>query len=185
MHFSDRETADPAIIFSGVGGGYGSDGDTMVERDVNYPTAGITAPEFNPMYFSSELFKVTLVHPEGPEDQIPIRKSLVVPLSSPPSSSSSSKDVKDLDLSENLGPSVFYIHKALLASLSPELKKHTDNQMKEGLAGEMVLEEVDRKTMQRFLQWAYRGEYTVYALTWTLRRVPVPSFLRVDWTNKA
>jgi len=66
-----------------------------------------------------------------------------------------------MDFTADLGPSVFYIHKALLASLSPELKKHSDNQMKEGLAGEMVLEEVDRKTMQRFLQWAYRGEYTV------------------------
>ena len=137
----------------------------MVEREVNYSAAGITAPEFNAMYFSSELFKVTLVHPEGPEDQIPIMKSLAPPSSSSSSSSSSlSKDMKGLDLLANMGPSVFYIHKALLASLSPELKKHTDNQMKEGLAGEMVLEEVDRKTMQRFLQWAYRGEYTVYAL---------------------
>ncbi|KAF8463277.1 hypothetical protein BDZ91DRAFT_731906 [Kalaharituber pfeilii] len=56
---------------------------------------------------------------------------------------------------------VFYIHKALLASLSPELRRHTDNDMKEGLKGEMVLRGVDLTTMQMFLQWAYTKDYTV------------------------
>ncbi|KAF8461193.1 hypothetical protein BDZ91DRAFT_737403 [Kalaharituber pfeilii] len=54
----------------------------------------------------------------------------------------------------------FYIQRELLASLSPELRKHIDNEMKEGIKGEMALHDVDRDTLQRFLQWAYVKEYT-------------------------
>ncbi|KAF8466992.1 hypothetical protein BDZ91DRAFT_696402 [Kalaharituber pfeilii] len=57
--------------------------------------------------------------------------------------------------------SVFYAHKELLASLSPELRRHTHNEMKEGLCGELVLHDVDKYTVQRFLQWAYLKEYTI------------------------
>ncbi|KAF8466993.1 hypothetical protein BDZ91DRAFT_696403 [Kalaharituber pfeilii] len=57
--------------------------------------------------------------------------------------------------------SVFYAHKELLASLSPELRRHIHNEMKEGLSGEMVLHDVDKDTVQCFLQWAYIKEYTV------------------------
>ncbi|KAF8476804.1 hypothetical protein BDZ91DRAFT_708100, partial [Kalaharituber pfeilii] len=57
--------------------------------------------------------------------------------------------------------SAYYIHKELLASLSAEWRQHTDNEMKEGLTGEMLLREVDNTTLQRFLQWVYFREYTI------------------------
>ncbi|KAF8461631.1 hypothetical protein BDZ91DRAFT_797921 [Kalaharituber pfeilii] len=53
----------------------------------------------------------------------------------------------------------FFVQRELLASLSPELRKHIENEMKEGLNGEMVLYDVDKDTMQRFLQWAYLKDY--------------------------
>ncbi|KAF8464274.1 hypothetical protein BDZ91DRAFT_640381, partial [Kalaharituber pfeilii] len=56
------------------------------------------------------------------------------------------------------------IHKSLLASLSPELQKHTNNEMREGREGVMELSEVDEPTMEAFLEWAYFKDYTVY---WT------------------
>ena len=56
----------------------------------------------------------------------------------------------------------FYIHKKLLASLSPELSKHTYNEMKEGTADMMVLKEVDKATMVRFIEWAYTDSYKRY-----------------------
>ncbi|KAF8459935.1 hypothetical protein BDZ91DRAFT_851825 [Kalaharituber pfeilii] len=58
----------------------------------------------------------------------------------------------------------FWIHKSLLASVSPELAKHTNNDMKEGREGKMVLHDVDRTTLERFLQWAYKRHYTVEGL---------------------
>ncbi|KAF8458726.1 hypothetical protein BDZ91DRAFT_742852 [Kalaharituber pfeilii] len=53
----------------------------------------------------------------------------------------------------------FYVQRELLASLSPELRKHINNDMKEGLNGEMVLHDVDKDTLQRFLEWAYVKDY--------------------------
>lgn len=129
------------------------------------PTASstVTTPDFNHIYFESSLFKIILS--DAAHDALEIHGG-----KPQPQSQLQTKD--DLKASIDLGPyaggeedgtgSVFYIHKALLASLSPELRRHTDNQMREGLRGEMLLGEVDRQTMQRFLQWAYRGEYTVY-----------------------
>ena len=55
----------------------------------------------------------------------------------------------------------YLIHRSLLASISPELEKHTNNEMKEGKEGRMILREVSETTMERFLQWAYKGQYTV------------------------
>ncbi|RPB26611.1 hypothetical protein L211DRAFT_835409 [Terfezia boudieri ATCC MYA-4762] len=118
-------------------------------------TGTVTTPDFNHIYFESSLFKITLsdaahdsldIH-GGKQSQLQAKDDLKTTIDSGPYAEG--------------GGSVFYIHKALLASLSPELRKHTDNQMREGLRGEMLLGEVDRQTMQRFLQWAYRGEYTV------------------------
>ena len=54
---------------------------------------------------------------------------------------------------------VFFVHKELLASLSPELKKHVKNDMREGIEGQMHLGEVEIGTMKAFLCWAYRGDY--------------------------
>ncbi|KAF8453383.1 hypothetical protein BDZ91DRAFT_853225 [Kalaharituber pfeilii] len=56
---------------------------------------------------------------------------------------------------------VYNIHKELLASLSPEFRKHTDNQMREGLHSEMLVRDVNKRTMEHFLQWAYVRDYTV------------------------
>ncbi|KAF8455595.1 hypothetical protein BDZ91DRAFT_746270 [Kalaharituber pfeilii] len=53
--------------------------------------------------------------------------------------------------------SAYYIHKELLAGLSPKWRQHTDNQV----AGEMLLREVDTATLQKFLQWAYLKEHTI------------------------
>ncbi|KAI5805660.1 hypothetical protein DFH27DRAFT_600130 [Peziza echinospora] len=52
-----------------------------------------------------------------------------------------------------------YIHKALLGSLSVELSKHIDNDMKEGRENTMILNEVDKQTLVRFIEWAYTREY--------------------------
>ncbi|KAF8459928.1 hypothetical protein BDZ91DRAFT_851821 [Kalaharituber pfeilii] len=58
---------------------------------------------------------------------------------------------------------VFYVHRSLLASLSAELDKHVNNDMKEGIQGVMELSEVDEATMKAFLQWAYnlKDDYTI------------------------
>lgn len=53
----------------------------------------------------------------------------------------------------------FFVHKALLASLSPELEKHVKNDMREGREGEMQLSEVDKETLLAFLCWAYSNSY--------------------------
>ncbi|KAI5779197.1 hypothetical protein DFH27DRAFT_587339 [Peziza echinospora] len=58
----------------------------------------------------------------------------------------------------NVRPSL-YIHKALLASLSVELSKHTHNDMKEGRENSMILKEVDKATLVRFIEWAYTRSY--------------------------
>lgn len=58
-------------------------------------------------------------------------------------------------------PPEYLIHRSLLATISPELGKHTNNDMKEGKEGRMILHEVNEATMERFLQWAYQGHYTV------------------------
>ncbi|KAF8459940.1 hypothetical protein BDZ91DRAFT_636201, partial [Kalaharituber pfeilii] len=53
------------------------------------------------------------------------------------------------------------VHRSLLASLSAELDKHVNNDMKEGTQGVMELSEVDEGTMNAFLQWAYKGDYNM------------------------
>ena len=55
----------------------------------------------------------------------------------------------------------FFIHKSLLSSLSPELDKHTNNDMKEGREGVLVLSEVDIPTMEAFTEWAYFKDYAM------------------------
>ena len=55
----------------------------------------------------------------------------------------------------------FFIHKALLSTLSPELFKHANNAMKEGREGVLQLGEVDEPTMEAFMEWAYYKNYSV------------------------
>ncbi|KAF8460191.1 hypothetical protein BDZ91DRAFT_785494 [Kalaharituber pfeilii] len=61
--------------------------------------------------------------------------------------------------SEPTQPAEFFIHKALLASLSPELHKHVNNQMREGQEGIIELSDVEQETFKAFLFWAYAREY--------------------------
>ncbi|KAF8465512.1 hypothetical protein BDZ91DRAFT_727577 [Kalaharituber pfeilii] len=55
----------------------------------------------------------------------------------------------------------FYIHKALLSSISPELMKHVENDMREGRKGEMIVQDVSYLTMKNFIDWAYAKTYNV------------------------
>jgi len=63
---------------------------------------------------------------------------------------------------QNTSPdeSIFYVHKELLSSLSPEFSKHINNEMKEGKEGVIALSDIDPATMKAFLSWAYSGHYT-------------------------
>ncbi|RPB23932.1 hypothetical protein L211DRAFT_825130 [Terfezia boudieri ATCC MYA-4762] len=53
----------------------------------------------------------------------------------------------------------YYIHKTLLSSLSTELHKHVNNDMKEGKENLIELGEVDEPTVEAFLEWAYFKDY--------------------------
>ncbi|KAG0635546.1 hypothetical protein HOY80DRAFT_981632 [Tuber brumale] len=52
------------------------------------------------------------------------------------------------------------MHKKLLASISPELNKHVNNDMKEGIEGIIRLPDEEEDTLMDFIEWAYTGEYT-------------------------
>lgn len=49
----------------------------------------------------------------------------------------------------------FNIHKHLLESASPELYKHLNNEMREGIENRLVLKEVRVSTFARFVAWLY------------------------------
>jgi len=51
------------------------------------------------------------------------------------------------------------IHKTLLASISPELNKHVNNDMKEGIEGKIHLPEEGEEALTLFIEWAYSGDY--------------------------
>ena len=51
------------------------------------------------------------------------------------------------------------IHKKLLASISPELDKHVNNHMKEGIEGIIYLPDEGEEVLTLFTEWAYTGEY--------------------------
>ena len=118
-----------------------------------------TKVDFDNLFFESELFKIILTEPN---DSMPI-------LDSPPTTTGTA----------NNSGTVFYVHKRLLASLSLEMAKHTDNRMKEGLSGEMALGGVDTSTMQWFLQWAYRGECKL----WVFFLAYVGRWVRVNYLS--
>ncbi|PUU78970.1 hypothetical protein B9Z19DRAFT_1140566 [Tuber borchii] len=52
------------------------------------------------------------------------------------------------------------IHKKLLASISPELNKHVNNDMREGIEGIIRLPEEGEEVVTLFTEWAYTGDYT-------------------------
>ncbi|KAF8458769.1 hypothetical protein BDZ91DRAFT_800041 [Kalaharituber pfeilii] len=105
-----------------------------------------TAPAFNPLFFESTFVKIKLAEDLTGDA---VRKANSQPTSVKFNSNQTAQN------------SAFYIHKDLLSSLSPELCKHIDNDVKGGLQEEIKLAEVERQTMQQFLQWAYRGDYTL------------------------
>ncbi|KAG0635545.1 hypothetical protein HOY80DRAFT_892890 [Tuber brumale] len=65
------------------------------------------------------------------------------------------------------------MHKKLLASISPELDKHVNNNMKEGIEGVIHFPEEGEGMLTLFTEWAYTGDYTI--VDNSLRpMVPVP-----------
>ncbi|PUU72478.1 hypothetical protein B9Z19DRAFT_1009780, partial [Tuber borchii] len=52
------------------------------------------------------------------------------------------------------------IHKKLLASISPELDKHVNNDMREGIEGKIYLPDEREEVLTLFTQWAYTGDYS-------------------------
>lgn len=52
------------------------------------------------------------------------------------------------------------IHKKLLASISPELDKHVNNGMREGIEGIIRLPDEGEEVLSLFTQWAYTGDYS-------------------------
>ncbi|KAF8460160.1 hypothetical protein BDZ91DRAFT_799055 [Kalaharituber pfeilii] len=53
----------------------------------------------------------------------------------------------------------FYVHRSMLASMSPEMAKHVNNAMKEGQEKAILFHDVDYVTMQRVIQWGYAKTY--------------------------
>jgi hypothetical protein len=53
------------------------------------------------------------------------------------------------------------MHKKLLASISPELDKHVNNNMKEGIEGTIHFPEEGEGMVTLFTEWAYTGEYAI------------------------
>ncbi|PUU78965.1 hypothetical protein B9Z19DRAFT_1125779 [Tuber borchii] len=51
------------------------------------------------------------------------------------------------------------IHKKLPASISPELDKHVNNNMREGIEGKIYLPEEGEEVLTLFTEWAYTGDY--------------------------
>jgi len=66
------------------------------------------------------------------------------------------------------------IHKKLLASLSPELDKHVNNDMKEGIEGIIHLPDEGEEVLTLFTEWAYTGEYPHKRIPIPLRKPPDP-----------
>ncbi|KAI5842927.1 hypothetical protein DFP73DRAFT_552750 [Morchella snyderi] len=56
----------------------------------------------------------------------------------------------------------FHVHKQLLAEMSPELRSHIFNDMKEGHESCMRMEHVSPQTMCQFLEFCYTGAYSEF-----------------------
>lgn len=75
------------------------------------------------------------------------------------SSSGRPTSATDVSLEPKLATPEYFIHKSLLSSLSMELYKHANNDMKEGRQNVIELREVDESTLEAFLEWAYYKDY--------------------------
>ena len=99
-------------------------------RDNLSASSGISYDHLD--FLRGNFFKIILMHPNGQQPAEP---------------------------EEPVEQPVFFVHRRLLASLSPELDKHVNNNMKEGIEGQMCLSEVEELTLKAFLCWVYRGDY--------------------------
>lgn len=90
-------------------------------------------------FLRSDVFKIVL------KDAIPESHDLTEGTSAPTKSGSERPE--------------YFIHKTLLSSLSTELHKHVNNDMKEGRENVIELSEVDEPTIEGFLEWAYFKDY--------------------------
>ncbi|KAF8453270.1 hypothetical protein BDZ91DRAFT_749593 [Kalaharituber pfeilii] len=72
----------------------------------------------------------------------------------------------------------YYVHEELIGSVSPELRKQyqVNNELGEGLLGELVLREVEEAVFICFLQWAYGRDYMVNPETGPLLYVKIYIF---------
>ena len=61
----------------------------------------------------------------------------------------------------------YHVHQGII-TVSEELERHLNNQMREGQERKMVLHEVDSTTFERFLQWAYSGDCKLSVIFQTL-----------------
>ncbi|KAI5800139.1 hypothetical protein DFH27DRAFT_525392 [Peziza echinospora] len=59
------------------------------------------------------------------------------------------------------GKVTYFVHKDILAAVSPELHKHAYNIMREGETNSMVLVDVDEDTLRIFVKWMYEGDIPV------------------------
>jgi len=60
---------------------------------------------------------------------------------------------------------ILEIHKKLLASISPELDKHVNNDMKEGIEGIIRLPDEGEEVLTLVIEWAYTGDYAHKSIT--------------------
>ena len=114
------------------------------QRFYSSSTPALTTTVPPPLHvFQSEFFKLTLKDPKGQQR----------------GQTADTPKVSDVYTRDLVGNEPFYVHKALLESLSPELAKHVNNDMREGREGEMKLSEVDEGTLIALLSWAYGHNY--------------------------
>ncbi|KAG0637650.1 hypothetical protein HOY80DRAFT_1138181 [Tuber brumale] len=66
------------------------------------------------------------------------------------------------------------MHKKLLASISPELDKHVNNDMREGIEGVIHLPDENEEVFTLFTKWAYTGDYDSEEL------IPLDGVLKKD-----
>lgn len=140
-----------------------------------------TTPTFNPSLFKSPLFTIALADPfDALRVKVFADYGAPVPdrvnFSSVEDNDENMPDRATLDDSDECLPdqaipndsddlparamSEYFVHQIII-SVSEELEKHMNNEMKEGKERRMVLHEVDTDTFERFLQWAYTGEYSL------------------------
>ena len=102
---------------------------------------------FNHAWVKSPIFTITLADPINP----------VLREISRAKTGGASKSLRKraVDMPE------YSLHQEVLTSLSKELERHINNQMREGHKKQMVLHEVDSATFERFVEWAYTGKYKV------------------------